>query len=407
MSVLLNIGSALVDGTEYQNSAALTIAITANASGNPRIDTIVLRKVFATQTVRAFVNTGTPAASPTPPALTQSAGVTWEIPIADIAVANGAVSITNANITSRAIFVNAADRVALDSLLNNSGTTLQTGDLVTLDSSADRAVSNTAGSLLLALKRVGIWNGRTAAAGIGRANSSGICRVQTNAAVTRGQHCNINPTVATCSGSTQPTIYTIGVFLETTSAPGLALAWIDVGIAAQFGFLGTTTLAAPTAQISLLINTLQGPYASWEVEFCLRTTLAATNDNVLMGLGTGGGATYYSYALLTTNSTPASAATQNLNATAAIIFNVPANNAPANVFAVGRMTFSHILGGAEVHISGHYAYRVANTNGSLGVGHIAGWFTRTGGINGIGITSSSAANMATGSYINIFAKQTT
>lgn len=403
MSVLLNIGSALVDGTEYQNSAALTLSITANASGNPRIDTIVLRKVFATQTIRAFVLAGTPAASPVPPSLTQSTGVTWEIPIADIAVANGAVSITNANITPRALFTDAADRVALDNLLNNSGAVLQTGDLVILDTGADRAVTNTGG-----LRRVGIWNGRTAAAGIGRANNKGICRVQTSAAVTRGQYCNIGTTSpATCNGTTLPTVYTIGVFLETTLAAGLALAWVDAGIAQQFGFVATTTLAAPAATLSVLVNQVQGPYASYEVEFCLRTTLAATNDNVQIALGTGGGPVYYSYGLLTTNSTPASAATQNLNATAAIIFNVPANNAPANVFAVGRLTVSHIAGGAENHITGHYAYRVANTNGNLGVGQIAGWFTRTGGINGFAIVSASAANMATGSYINVFSKQTT
>lgn len=408
MSVLLNIGTALVYGTTYENDSALTLAITANASGNSRIDTIVLRKSWISQTVRAVVLTGTPAASPTPPSLTQILGVTWEIPIADILVANAAVSISNSNITSRAVYANAADGVYLDRLLNNSGATLESGTAVNLDSSADRAVTSTAASGATRLNRVGVWQGRSAAAGIGRAVNRGITKVRTSASVTIGQYCNVDVGVGTFSSSTSPTLFTVGRFLETVSGAGFALAWVDFGQAAQFGHFGTTQLAAPATSVS--VSTAAGanlPYSTLEVEFFVRTVLAATNENILLTLGAGGVLVYYSYNVATSNSTPAMSAVQNLDATDAVIFNGPAASAPAGVFAYGRVMISSVLAGssAQKHISGHYSYRITNVNGGLLVAQIGGWVT---GVNmgAIALSAAGGGNLDTGSYINVYAKQT-
>ncbi len=93
-------GDALVHGYLYENSATLTKTVGANASGNPRIDTVVLRVDFVAQTVRCVIKQGTPAASPARPTLQQDTSL-WEIPLADIAVANGFATITSANITRR------------------------------------------------------------------------------------------------------------------------------------------------------------------------------------------------------------------------------------------------------------------------------------------------------------------
>lgn len=93
-------GTALVNGKLYENDAAETLAIAANASGNPRIDTVILRVDYTAQTIRLIVKQGTAAASPVRVALTQTAS-TWEIPLADIAVANGFSSITNEDILDR------------------------------------------------------------------------------------------------------------------------------------------------------------------------------------------------------------------------------------------------------------------------------------------------------------------
>lgn len=99
-NIEVEIGAALVAGYLYQNTAALTFTIGANASGNARIDTAVLRADFVAQTVRAVVKQGTPAASPVHPTLQQDTTI-WEIPLADIAVANGFSVINQTDVTNR------------------------------------------------------------------------------------------------------------------------------------------------------------------------------------------------------------------------------------------------------------------------------------------------------------------
>lgn len=77
--------------------------IAANATGQPRIDLVVLGLDRATWLVTEYVLTGTAAASPSPPALTRTAmgGGTgkWEIPLARVAVAAGASTISAADVT--------------------------------------------------------------------------------------------------------------------------------------------------------------------------------------------------------------------------------------------------------------------------------------------------------------------
>lgn len=86
--ISVNSGRAIVDGTWYESTAAETFAIGTPATA--RIDIVVLRKTFASQIVRLAVLTGTPGASPSPPALTQD-GVTWETAIWKIHITSGGV----------------------------------------------------------------------------------------------------------------------------------------------------------------------------------------------------------------------------------------------------------------------------------------------------------------------------
>lgn len=246
-------GSALVQGIGYINTATVSFVIAANASGNPRIDTVVLRADYALQTVRLAVLQGTPAASPSVPALTQSANVLWEIPLADIAVANGFVTITNANITPRAEAANAASVVYLDNVLNNSGVILNDGDVVIWDASADRAVitTTTGDDVLLA----GVWRGRTANGGYGRVQQQGIGYVNANAAITRG---TILTTSATAKQAGAVPSFSVGAelgrALETTSGAGFVLTAINVRkvslrvayqpFAAPIGFNNANTYAS-------------------------------------------------------------------------------------------------------------------------------------------------------------------
>jgi hypothetical protein len=90
--------SAFVYGFGYKNDASKTLALAANASGNPRIDTIVLKLDLTANTIIATAHQGTPGASPVPPTLTNTSTVK-EIPLADVFVANGATSLAAGTVT--------------------------------------------------------------------------------------------------------------------------------------------------------------------------------------------------------------------------------------------------------------------------------------------------------------------
>lgn len=172
--VELKIGAAVVRGTLYLNDATLTLTVQPNASGNARIDTLVLRKDYPAQTVRAAIKQGTPGATPAPPTLVQTA-IEWEIPIVDIAVANGFSTISDANITQRQEYVNVGNGVYVDHVLNNSGGDLVSGDAVIWDVTTARAVIKT--TTPNDERAAGIWVGRTANGGYGRVQRQGFALV--------------------------------------------------------------------------------------------------------------------------------------------------------------------------------------------------------------------------------------
>lgn len=103
MNVLLNTGIIQIRGRQYENTAQQTITLTAADATNPRIDRIVARITFASQTIVAAVVDGTPAATPSLPALTQNA-TTYEIELAYVWVAANAVSIAETEVHDTRIF---------------------------------------------------------------------------------------------------------------------------------------------------------------------------------------------------------------------------------------------------------------------------------------------------------------
>lgn len=103
-NIQVEIGAALVAGYVYQNTAAVTLTVGGNSSGNPRIDTVILRVDFVAQTIRAVIKQGTPAGSPVAPTLQQDASI-WEIALANIAVANGFAVINQTDISQRQRFM--------------------------------------------------------------------------------------------------------------------------------------------------------------------------------------------------------------------------------------------------------------------------------------------------------------
>lgn len=98
LSVDVAVGIAWFFGAYYENDAVETLAISTNLSGNPRIDAVCLTMDWTAQEIRLEVVDGTPAGSPVAPTLTQTKGTLWQHKLAEVTVANGAISITNANI---------------------------------------------------------------------------------------------------------------------------------------------------------------------------------------------------------------------------------------------------------------------------------------------------------------------
>ena len=92
-------GAALVDGLFYLNDAVVSVTVPTPA-GATRIDRIVLRKSWAAQTVRVTRIAGVEGGGA--PALTQSDGVTWDVPLAQVSITTlGAITVTSERVIAR------------------------------------------------------------------------------------------------------------------------------------------------------------------------------------------------------------------------------------------------------------------------------------------------------------------
>jgi hypothetical protein len=86
-------GAAFVEGYYYKNDSNLAVAIPTPAA-NTRIDRIVLRVNHSARTTRITRIVGTEGAPA--PALTQVAGTTWDIPLAQIGITTaGVITVTD------------------------------------------------------------------------------------------------------------------------------------------------------------------------------------------------------------------------------------------------------------------------------------------------------------------------
>jgi hypothetical protein len=105
MNVRIKSGVAFLAGKVYENTATETIVISTADATNPRIDRIVLRITYdaGVQTTTIAVLTGTPAATPSLPTLTQST-TTWEVSIAYVWIAASATTIVDTDIHDERLF---------------------------------------------------------------------------------------------------------------------------------------------------------------------------------------------------------------------------------------------------------------------------------------------------------------
>lgn len=90
-------GAAIIRGHYYMSDASKTIAIAANASGQTRVDRIVLRLDPTANAVTTVVRQGTPGSGP--PALNRTDVGLYEISLAQVTVANGATNIAAGDVS--------------------------------------------------------------------------------------------------------------------------------------------------------------------------------------------------------------------------------------------------------------------------------------------------------------------
>lgn len=88
--VAIAAGYAYIAGFTYINDTGSTLAI-ATPGANPRKDRVILRISWAAQTIRLVLLAGVEAATPSPPALTQTIGTTYEVSLAQVNITTGGV----------------------------------------------------------------------------------------------------------------------------------------------------------------------------------------------------------------------------------------------------------------------------------------------------------------------------
>ncbi|WP_169008402.1 hypothetical protein [Faecalispora jeddahensis] len=98
LAVSVAAGSAWINGYRYENTDALNLPLTTANGSNPRIDRIVVRLSQVSRNIQLAVVDGTPAATPSAPALTRTSDV-YELGIADVLIPAAATSIAANNIT--------------------------------------------------------------------------------------------------------------------------------------------------------------------------------------------------------------------------------------------------------------------------------------------------------------------
>lgn len=97
-TIFVDTGSIIINGAALSNTSTKTLSIAENTSGDSRIDRIVARLNLTDRKISFAVVQGTPAASPSAPALTRNT-TTYEMSLAQILLTNGYSTIVSGNIT--------------------------------------------------------------------------------------------------------------------------------------------------------------------------------------------------------------------------------------------------------------------------------------------------------------------
>lgn len=222
-TIIVEPGSALVQGIFFLNDADKSVPIAANASGSTRIDIIVLESDYTAQTVRIDVVQGTPGAGL--PALTQSAGTIWQIPLAYLTLASGYVTIPQTLITDLRSYANIPSAIGID-VTNSSGATWEQGSVLIWLPAGGLAVddSTTEGDRRVA----GVVETRVLNGGAGRVITNGVIPVLCDEAVSVGQLLELSTTAGRAQAGISGAF--ARVLTANTGAGTACLAYVNVPV---------------------------------------------------------------------------------------------------------------------------------------------------------------------------------
>jgi hypothetical protein len=109
MNVKVATGQSLVRGHYYVSTAQVTLAISPSDVTNPRIDNVVLELDPAANTILLKVVPGTPAGSPTAPALVQTDAGIYQQLIAEVTVGANVTTIDPSDVEDKRTFIASFD----------------------------------------------------------------------------------------------------------------------------------------------------------------------------------------------------------------------------------------------------------------------------------------------------------
>ena len=120
MRVKVKSGQALIRGHYYQSSAEEVVTVTASDPSNPRIDILILELDPSANSITLKVTAGTPAGSPTAPAIVQTDGGIYQVKLADIAVGTGVTTIASGDVTDARSYLLTVSDLAGDVATNTA-----------------------------------------------------------------------------------------------------------------------------------------------------------------------------------------------------------------------------------------------------------------------------------------------
>lgn len=440
LNVIVRSGASVVRGRIYENTADSTITIDTADATNPRLDRIIIRFSLDTgvQTARIVALTGTPAATPSLPALTQNA-TTFEVSLAYVWVAATAVTISNPDIHEERVFASTFDDFYVgeslirhaEFLSNINSRTLPPAQWITVGT-----VTAFAGAAKPAQMVRG--NAIQITAGAGNSGMSqafnvsastpiaikilvnvtagdvGQIVVTTNSGAPATVTLNIRRTgiwleeliyYTTESDATTMTIQLLGLNNTDVIKYGQAIATIGY-IPGPFRIaehgdevlIDSVTVVASGSNFTFVIPTDLG-YKNIRLIINSRSTVATGETNLVGQLSGDAGNNYDRMESFIRHS--ATLTTGEVFATNVFtVVRVPGSTAPANVFGDGEVFLHNYVAAFHKTVEGNFGWKQGVVSGDLKVGLSTEYWGNTGQITSILFPTS--AQLETGSVVSVY-----